>query len=48
MNPIDETSSYKVLDRHPDDSKYRQLVDSGVPENADTAIAAPASLLPLP
>ena len=28
MNPIDETSSFKVLDRHPDDSKYRQLVDS--------------------
>jgi PAS domain S-box-containing protein len=28
MNPIDETSSYKALDRHLDDSKYRQLVDS--------------------
>lgn len=28
--------------------QYRQLVDSGVPENGDTAIAAPASLLPLP
>ncbi|MGA2393098.1 MAG: tetratricopeptide repeat protein [Candidatus Lustribacter sp.] len=28
--------------------QYRQLVDSGVPENAETAIAAPASLLPLP
>ena len=28
--------------------QYRQLVDSGVPENADTAIAATASLLPLP
>jgi len=28
--------------------QYRQLVDSGIPENADTSIAAPASLLPLP
>ena len=28
--------------------QYRQLVDSGVPESADTAIAPPASLLPLP
>jgi hypothetical protein len=28
--------------------QYRQLVDSGVPENADTAITPPASLLPLP
>jgi hypothetical protein len=28
--------------------QYRQLVDSGVPENADTAIAPAASLLPLP
>jgi hypothetical protein len=28
--------------------QYRQLVDSGVPENADTAAASPASLLPLP
>ena len=28
--------------------QYRQLVDSGVPENADTSIAPPASLLPLP
>ncbi|HEY5349025.1 MAG TPA: hypothetical protein VIJ64_04805 [Candidatus Lustribacter sp.] len=28
--------------------QYRQLVDSGVPERADTAIASPASLLPLP
>jgi tetratricopeptide (TPR) repeat protein len=28
--------------------QYRQLVDSGVPENADTSIAPAASLLPLP
>ena len=28
--------------------QYRQLVDSGVPESADTAIAPAASLLPLP
>lgn len=28
--------------------QYRQLVDSGVPENADTSITPPASLLPLP
>ncbi len=28
--------------------QYRQLVDSGVPESADTQIAPPASLLPLP
>jgi tetratricopeptide (TPR) repeat protein len=28
--------------------QYRQLVDSGVPESADTEIAPPASLLPLP
>ncbi len=28
--------------------QYRQLVDSGVPENADTAITPPAALLPLP
>lgn len=28
--------------------QYRQLVDSGVPENAETSIAPPASLLPLP
>jgi tetratricopeptide (TPR) repeat protein len=28
--------------------QYRQLVDSGVPENGDTAITPPASLLPLP
>jgi len=28
--------------------QYRQLVDSGMPENADTAITPPASLLPLP
>lgn len=28
--------------------QYRQLVDSGVPESADTAITPPASLLPLP
>lgn len=28
--------------------QYRQLVDSGTPENADTSISPPASLLPLP
>jgi Tetratricopeptide repeat len=28
--------------------QYRQLVDSGVPENADAAVAPAASLLPLP
>jgi len=28
--------------------QYRQLVDSGTPENADTKIAPPSSLLPLP
>jgi tetratricopeptide (TPR) repeat protein len=28
--------------------QYRQLVDSGIPENADAAIAPAASLLPLP
>jgi tetratricopeptide (TPR) repeat protein len=28
--------------------QYRQLVDSGVPESSDSAIAPPASLLPLP
>jgi tetratricopeptide (TPR) repeat protein len=28
--------------------QYRQLVDSGVPENSDTELAPPASLLPLP
>jgi hypothetical protein len=28
--------------------QYRQLVDSGVPENTDTAVAPAASLLPLP
>jgi len=28
--------------------QYRQLVDSGVPESSDAAIAPPASLLPLP
>jgi tetratricopeptide (TPR) repeat protein len=28
--------------------QYRQLVDSGVPENADTAVTPAASLLPLP
>jgi hypothetical protein len=29
--------------------QYRQLVDSGVPEDTDTnAVAPPASLLPLP
>jgi hypothetical protein len=28
--------------------QYRQLVDSGLPENADTSIAPAASLLPLP
>lgn len=27
---------------------YRQLVDSGVPENADTSVSSPGSLLPLP
>lgn len=28
--------------------QYRQLVDSGIPESADTSIAPPAALLPLP